>query len=481
MRTHASQGCRPRLALSALVVLAWGAGCTRPNPAYLGPYDGAADDVAATGDAAADTAIDRKPDATANRAPDTGSTDTKTDVKADTKMDVGDGGDGGSFVCVTADQCTARSAPVCGTWVCRAGACVLNCPNCIDADGDGYGVGSGCAGLDCDDTDPTIQGTHDVRNCSAGAVTGTCHTGSQSCTAGVWSTCSGQVVPSGEACNGQDDDCNGMSDDNFPVSTFTCGQGLCKNTVQVCSTGVLEPCMAFPSTSGDDTTCDEKDDDCDGLVDQNCATRITDCIHVSPNGDDGGDGSTGFPLRTIPAGIAGALLSTATSPKAVCVAGGATCQDRATYTVGDGSSPPLSLFQMADGVSLYGSYESTTWTRCPLAASAPDPTATIELREAGGVRFPPSISQPTALDGFVLTRNISGGTANMIAAVTIDGAKQVRLSNLVVTDAPSAMHTYGVYMFGGGAGGHHPLPALRRRRHHRCLRRVVARLHADDP
>jgi hypothetical protein len=99
---------------------------------------------------------------------------------------------------------------------------------------------------------------------------------------------------------------------------------------------------------------------------------------------------------------------------------------------------------------VYGSYESATWTRCPLSPGAPGPTVTIELKEVGGVRFPSSINLPTALDGFVLARNVSGSAPALIAAVTVDGAKQVRLANLVVNDAPTATATYGVHLVRGG-------------------------------
>jgi len=455
----------PRLALIAPVVfaslLSWGLdlGCTRPNPAYLGsPEDGSTGngDGSAKPDVAADVSIDTKPDVTTDRGPDTAATDTKVDIKPDLKTDTGTGSDAGDAgdagpVCVVAADCTTRKGPApCGSWECRAGACVLNCPNCTDLDGDGYGVGSGCAGPDCDDTDPMTLSSHDSRNCPVGAVAGQgpiCRAGTQSCTAGVWSACIGQVVPSGEACNGQDDDCNGTADDNLPETTFTCGQGNCQVSVPSCNLGLLGECVPNSSMAmPDDRSCNNMDDDCDGIVDQNCQAIIDSCVHVSPSGhDDTGNGTTMFPYATIPMGIAVASMRTPGPPPPVCVAGGPTCQDRTTYTVGD-SSP----FLMSNGVSVYGNYEAMTWTRCPIDPAAPAPTVTIELREIGGVRFMNTINLPTALDGFVLTRNISGGTQASIAAVTVNGAKQVRLANLVVNDAASATATYGVNLVTGG-------------------------------
>ncbi len=230
---------KPRIALIAPVVVAcllsWGLGCTRTNPAYLGAPDDAStnnNDGSAKSDVAADMSSDTKPDVTADRGPDTVGTDVRTDIKADVKTDTGTTGDGGDagFVCGTANDCISHNGPApCGTWTCPAGACVLNCPNCTDLDGDGYGVGTGCAGLDCDDTDPKTLGSVDSRDCPAGVVAQkVCRPGTRSCKAGVWSACIGQVVPSGEACNGEDDDCDGTADDNLPVPMFICGQGVCR-------------------------------------------------------------------------------------------------------------------------------------------------------------------------------------------------------------------------------------------------------------
>ncbi len=373
MRTHCrhSPWRRPawrrqyRLALIALAL-----GCTRSNPAYLGPYvpnDGGVRDSGAGGappDVAIDTTIvdtgvDRGPD----RAPDTGSGDTKIDTnKPDVKTDAGDGGD--------------------------------------------VGVGSD-------------GGDGGVVNC----------------------------IATGEACNGEDDDCDGTADNNLPVSAFTCGQGACMNTAVSCSpgTGMLGICIPHPSTdTTDDSNCDGKDDDCDGLVDQNCPAVIAACIHVSPNGQDAtsADGSVANPFQTIQA----ALVAIGTTAKPICVAGGPTCQDRGIYTLGDTNNP----FKMGAGVSIYGNYESADWKRCDLSATAPDPTVTLDLHENGGVVFPNTINTPTALDGFVLTRNNGGSGGATVSAVTVNGAKQVRLANLIVNDTPNAGHTFGVDLMSGG-------------------------------
>ena len=120
-------------------------------------------------------------------------------------------------------------------------------------------------------------------------------------------------------------------------------------------------------------------------IDEDCAA---DCVRVSLNGDDGaGTGSTFRPFRTIQAAIAFAA-GAATRPKNVCVAGGGTCFDTGMYQASDNN--PLT---MANGVSVYGNYEATTWTRCPFGTSdLPNLTVTIAARAAAGVTFPATVT-----------------------------------------------------------------------------------------
>ena len=116
------------LALASVLGFAPQSGCSRANPAYQGAADGSTGDAEAGGD------LGVPPDAVPDVPPDTGA------------------------LCTVAADCTTRNGgpPVCGTWECRNGGCAVNCPNCTDLDRDGYGVGAGCAGPDCDDDNPTV-------------------------------------------------------------------------------------------------------------------------------------------------------------------------------------------------------------------------------------------------------------------------------------------------------------------------------------
>src|SRR5687768_10270082 len=70
--------------------------------------------------------------------------------------------------------------------------------HCVDADGDGYGVGNGCLGPDCDDNDFGL-GSGGERLCYSGPNgtknVGACQGGVQTCTNGVLSDCVGEVIP----------------------------------------------------------------------------------------------------------------------------------------------------------------------------------------------------------------------------------------------------------------------------------------------
>ena len=73
-------------------------------------------------------------------------------------------------------------------------------------------------------------------------------------------------VPSDETCNGSDDDCDGTVDEDLP--TITCGLGVCMHTVPGCVAGAPNSCNPFDGSSPE--ACNGLDDNCDGVEDEGC-------------------------------------------------------------------------------------------------------------------------------------------------------------------------------------------------------------------
>lgn len=107
----------------------------------------------------------------------------------------------------------------------------------------------------CNNVDDNCNGIIDeslIRSCYSGpggtANVGQCLAGTQTCSAGSWSICAGQVFPGTEACDGIDNDCDGSVDEstsgsapavsNFSATAATICQGS-GTTVTVTSTSLL--------------------------------------------------------------------------------------------------------------------------------------------------------------------------------------------------------------------------------------------------
>jgi hypothetical protein len=79
-------------------------------------------------------------------------------------------------------------------------------------------------------------------------------------------------------CNGIDDDCNGGVDEDWVEEPTSCGAGVCAATGEVqCVNGrEVDTCVPGLPT-GDDTTCNGVDEDCDGLTDDGVAPIPNTC------------------------------------------------------------------------------------------------------------------------------------------------------------------------------------------------------------
>ncbi|GMV39333.1 MAG: hypothetical protein AMXMBFR64_10490 [Myxococcales bacterium] len=114
--------------------------------------------------------------------------------------------------------------------------------------------------------------------CATSNQFGTCG-GTRACTAGGLSPCSAPAATA-ESCDGKDNDCDGLVDEGNPGGGATCSTGkpgVCGAGTTVCTPGGFA-CQQTVQPS--DETCDGKDNDCDGAVDeegsQGCTTYYAD-------------------------------------------------------------------------------------------------------------------------------------------------------------------------------------------------------------
>jgi hypothetical protein len=141
-------------------------------------------------------------------------------------------------------------------------------------------VDDSCNGVD-DDCDGVIDDDFvgHATPCGAGACSAM---GMTMCVNGVvQDSCRpGSPLPGNDAtCNQVDDDCDGRVDEGFVSAPTSCGLGVCGNTgVTSCSQGVIvDSCLPGNALDVTDTTCDGIDDDCDGIIDDDFAGVATHC------------------------------------------------------------------------------------------------------------------------------------------------------------------------------------------------------------
>lgn len=126
----------------------------------------------------------------------------------------------------------------------------------------------------CDGLDDNCDGQTDEGFVPANTIcgTGACvAAGKTSCVLGKASdSCvAGPPGPSDTTCNNIDDNCDAKTDEGYVNTASKCGQGECKATGQVtCVAGTkVDTCKALPAPESPEASCDNLDNDCDGLTD----------------------------------------------------------------------------------------------------------------------------------------------------------------------------------------------------------------------
>ena len=172
--------------------------------------------------------------------------------------------------------CTDGESRACGS---SEGACEQGTQTCSDGSWSDCQGGTAPQSEMCNGTDDDCDGnTDEDLSRSCGVTTGACQKGTETCQDGQWGTCSGGVQPSPETCDGKDNDCNGKIDDRLSRSCGT-NTGTCEQGTEFCSAGSWGSCMMQVAPSKE--VCDGKDNDCNGKVDdgltRSCGTSTGAC------------------------------------------------------------------------------------------------------------------------------------------------------------------------------------------------------------
>jgi hypothetical protein len=130
----------------------------------------------------------------------------------------------------------------------------------------------------CDGMDNDCDGAVDEGFALGVACDGTdgdvCKEGVTMCAAGGMTTvCSDATATTSETCNGNDDDCDGATDEGFDVGgTCTSGVGACRRSgTKMCNAaGTGTDCNAVAGTPGKEFCGDGIDGDCSGGADPSC-------------------------------------------------------------------------------------------------------------------------------------------------------------------------------------------------------------------
>jgi len=177
-----------------------------------------------------------------------------------------------------------------GVSACGIGTCAHEVPNCIAGEQVECDPLDGAQPEQCNGQDDDCDGDIDegLGDASQECGVGQCEHSVTGCEGGEVPPCDPFEGATAEVCDELDNDCDGATDEGLP--DLTCGCGACDHTVPSCINGFPQVCDPFDGASPE--VCDGLDNDCDCIVDEDqgtwtcgqneCEASVPQCIGGVP-------------------------------------------------------------------------------------------------------------------------------------------------------------------------------------------------------
>ena len=184
------------------------------------------------------------------------------------------------------NDCDGKTDEELGMLACGKGKCFHTVDACTGGVAKECNPFAGASPEVCDGIDNDCDGTEDEDLGTVACGVGLCAHELAYCLDGKVAVCNPFLGVEEEACDGLDNDCNGLVDES--LGKLTCGKGECAQTVAACLNGQEQECD--PEAGAAEEICDGLDNDCDGLTDEGIGLTTCgagQCQHTVNNCEDG--------------------------------------------------------------------------------------------------------------------------------------------------------------------------------------------------